>query len=127
MSVLWLVLTLLATWRLTSLVARERGPLAIGRRFRSLFGVFHGPDDKPAYDEDGELMLNPVTPWARVDSALHEIALGLTCLWCCGVWVSFLFTLLLAYLAPDLVFNAPSYLVVSLATSAGVIAFDQHV
>lgn len=127
MIVLWLLVTIMATWRLTSLIARERGPFAIGSRARSIFGVHHTPDGRPAHDLDGELLLNPVTASARVDAVLHEIALGMTCLWCCGVWVSLGMTLLLSFLAPELVFDGRSYFVVTLAVSAGVIAFDHLV
>ncbi len=127
MTVLWLLVTIAATWRVTSLIARERGPFALGRRFRSLFGVHHGADGKPVHDIDGELLLNPVTSSARLDGFLHEIAVGMTCLWCCSVWVSLGMTLLLSHLASELVFDGRSYFAVMLAISAGVIAFDNFV
>lgn len=124
MTAIWLLVTVFATWRLTSLVSRERGPFAIGVRVRSLFGVFHEPDGSPSRDEDGDLRLNPVTPFRTVDALLHEIGLGLTCMWCCSVWVSMALAFLLREVAPEIVLGTGSYLLVVLALSGGAILME---
>lgn len=126
MTVLWLVIAVFAAWRITSLIAGERGPFAVGVRFRKLFGVQHDPDGSPNRYE-GEVLLNPVTRWAWVDDLLHEVAIGMTCTWCCSVWVSSVLTLLLRPLVPEIIFDPTSYVLVALAMSAGVIALDQKV
>ena len=119
MFCLWFLIAVLSAWRITALISYERGPFAIGVRLRSLFGVYHD-GSAPSYDEDGELRLMPVTPWATVDAGLHEIALGMTCVWCCSVWVSLVLTLVLARVSA-MVFDLPSYVLVALAMSSGVI------
>lgn len=124
MSALWLLIVVFAVWRVTSLIARERGPFAIGIHLRSAFGVYHRPSGAVGYDPSGELMLNPITGLERVDGLLHEVAQGLTCIWCCSVWVSLMLTPFLTTVAPELVFDGRSWLIVSLAVSGVVIVLE---
>jgi len=85
----------LACWRLTSLLARERGPFGVGTRFRKLFGIEHGDDGEPMfYEDDDEVVLNPLPVNECVEKVAHEVARGLTCMWCCSVWVGFALALL---------------------------------
>lgn len=121
MIALWLLIAVLVTWRITSLLARERGPLAIFTRLRSVFGVYHEPDGSPAFDEDsGEVLLNPIFD-NRLDDALHEIARGMTCIWCLSVFVAAGITAKLADLLPEVVYDGWSWLLVALALSAATI------
>lgn len=120
MTAVWLVVATLCAWRLTSLVTGERGPFALMTRLRALLGVYHTPDGAPAFDADGEVLLNPITRSDRVDSILHEVARGATCVWCASVWVSMVVALVLARVSP-VVYDAASYVLVVGALSAGVI------
>lgn len=125
MAILLFVLAALATWRASSLLARERGFFALGMRARSLFGIEHAPDGTPSFDEDGEVLLRPVTPSARVDTVLHEIAQGLVCIWCNSVWVAGFMTLLVASLQPFLIIDLATFVMVLLALSAGAILIER--
>lgn len=60
----------LATWRLTSLLVRERGPWNVFVRLRARAGISH--------DELGQPLEVP-------DNVLAGI---LSCTWCCSVWVA---------------------------------------
>ncbi|MBK8035303.1 MAG: hypothetical protein IPK17_38525 [Chloroflexi bacterium] len=113
-----LLVGVLATWRLALLAGQERGPFAIGVRLRQLVGVHHHPDGSVAW-EGGEVLLNPVTRSARVDAVLHEIAQGLTCLWCCSIWVG------LAVAAALTPLIGLPYLLVALALSGGAIFLER--
>lgn len=124
MTALWLLIVAFSVWRVTSLVARERGPFAVGVRLRSLFGVYHTPTGEVGYEPDGELMLSPVTRIGWLDGLLHEVALGMTCLWCGSVWIALLLTPFLMIVAPELVFSVISWLIVSLAVSGAVIVLE---
>lgn len=125
MTLLWLVLVTLAAWRITSVLARERGVFGVGMRLRSFFGVYHNDDGSPAVDADGNMMLNSVTRWAKLDDLLHEVAMGITCVWCCSIWVSFALTLALVQLTPALVHDSLTYVVAAMAMSAGVIGLEK--
>lgn len=124
-ALLWLFVAALAAWRLTSLVARERGPFALGVLVRRCFGVHHDVDGTPARDEGGDVLLNPVTALPFLDRVLHEIGLAITCVWCCSVWISALLVLLLRAVAPALVFDLSSFLLITLALSAAVIGLER--
>lgn len=60
----WVVITILAIWRISSILSRER----IARWYRSLAGVSEGGD------------------WQDVPETLAGYLV--TCLWCTSVWVS---------------------------------------
>ena len=59
----------LATWRISALLRRERGPWGILQRFRALWGIDH--------DEDGEPRSYPDTEAGRI----------LQCLRCISIWI----------------------------------------
>lgn len=61
------LILMLATFRITSLLVDEDGPLSLFSRFRQLVGV--------RVDKNGETY------------GKNVIATGLTCLWCTSVWV----------------------------------------
>lgn len=63
-----LIVYTLATFRIASLIAQERGPWDVFGNLRHLCGV--------RYDEAGK------------PCALNEIAKGITCVWCNSVWVA---------------------------------------
>jgi len=113
-----LVIVSLATWRLTSLLARERGPLSIGTHLRSMLGVDHDESGSPQIDAMGGLCYHVVTPWEGVDNILQEIAQGMTCMWCCSVWVAGLGLLLFQL---DLL----SWIMYTLAVSTVVIGLEK--
>jgi hypothetical protein len=120
MVIVWLVIATLFAWRVTAFLAYERGPFGLGVRIRSLVGVHHKPDGSVWFDSANEVLLNPVTPWPAVDNLLHEIARGMTCVWCCSVWVSLAVALLLARVSP-MVYDTASYVLIVGALSAVVI------
>lgn len=59
----------LATWRVTSLITWERGPLHVFERIRAAAGIRHNEWGKPN--------VIPETFWGEL----------LTCLWCCSIYV----------------------------------------
>lgn len=60
----------LATWRMSSLLVRERGPWDLFVRVRALAGISHTEEGKP---------------FEIPDNVLAGI---LSCTWCCSVWVA---------------------------------------
>jgi len=92
----------LATWRLSSLVVRERGLFGVFTRLRAAFGIGHDEDSKP-------------NTWP--DAPIADL---LSCVWCLSVWVGA--GLSLAYLL------SPSWTVglsLPLALSAGAILLER--
>ena len=90
----------LATWRVSSLIASEAGPFNLFGRLRSLLGVFS--------DEDGNVY------------GTNELARGITCVWCCSVWVGAAFALGY-WLIPDAIF----WLALPFALSAGAVVVEE--
>lgn len=105
----------LATWRLASLFSGERGPFAIGEWVRSRFGVFHNAQGEPMFEESGEVKLGPVTDSPETDELLHEVAHGLTCFWCCSIWVA---AILASWSKPYTGFRSWLMTVLALSTAA---------
>lgn len=60
----------LATWRISSLLVREDGPLYVFWYIRKLSGIQH--------DENGEVFMIPSNFLAQV----------LSCVWCASLWVA---------------------------------------
>ena len=89
----------LATWRLSSLLAREDGPYQVFDWLRHKAGV--------RYDERSE-------PYAG-----NELARGLTCIWCNSVWIGALFTL--AWIVSE---RISVVIALPLALSAGTIVIE---
>jgi hypothetical protein len=75
-----LLIYALATFRIASLIAQERGPWDAFGKLRDVCGV--------RYDDAGQ-------PYA-----LNEVARMLTCVWCNSVWVA-LFWLVVKWLWPE--------------------------
>lgn len=94
------LLVILATWRITSLVVREDGPLDVFIKLRVKLGI--------RYNESG------------VAYGTNVISRGLSCFWCTSVWVSFA----TAIFIPD-TDNVFWYLIAVSATSAASIALDE--
>lgn len=93
---------ILATWRLSSLLAQEAGPADVFARLRARLGVW--------YDEAGD------------PDGATVLAKGIPCVWCNSVWIGVV--LAVAYwLAPDVVF----WLALPLALSAGAIVVHEVV
>lgn len=84
----WFALGALLTWRLASLLARERGAFGLFTVIRYSVGVEHNPDGTPEYDSDGALVTRSVSSHASLDGIAAEIADGVTCVWCNSVWLS---------------------------------------
>jgi len=60
----------LAVWRISALLAYERGPFAIFVKFRSLIGISHFDDGTPVTD------------------GIHgELANLFVCVWCLSPWI----------------------------------------
>jgi hypothetical protein len=95
-----LLIYILATWRMSSLLARESGPWNTFERLRHLLGVRR--DD----------MGNTYT--------LNKLADGVICTWCNSVWFGALWAAL-AFVAPWLAF----WLALPLALSAGAILVSE--
>jgi hypothetical protein len=91
-----LVTLVLATWRLSSLLAQEAGPFDAFARLRLAVGVW--------YDDDGE-------PHGR-----SVLAQGITCVWCNSVWVGVVLALAWRF-APVAAF----WVALPLALSAGAV------
>lgn len=125
----WFLAAALATWRLASLIARERGPLGLFTYPRRCVGIEHEPDGTPSRDpQGGELLLRAVTPWTRVDAALFEIAHGMTCVWCNSLWIALLITAPLAgSICPVLTFTLQTSALTVLALSTAAILIDRLV
>lgn len=67
------LLLALATWRVSSLLVNEKGPLDIFERLRTLAGIEHTQvGDSPEYYK------------AVSDTFFAQV---LDCVWCCSVWV----------------------------------------
>lgn len=92
-------LTMLAVWRVSSLLVKEDGPGDIFIKLRSKSGIY--------YDEYSRLQ----TP--------NVLAGILSCVWCCSVWVGFIGCL---FLKPR---NLTEYLRNALALSAGAIIIEE--
>lgn len=91
-----LMVSMFATWRVSSLLVHESGPYDILGRFRDWVGV--------AYDEHSR-------PYGR-----NVVAAMLLCLWCTSVWVGWAIAILTV---PE------SWVLHGLAYSAGAILIDQ--
>jgi len=91
---------ILATWRLSSLLAQEAGPADVFARLRERVGVWYDAAGDPQGD--------------------NAVAQGITCVWCSSVWVGIV--LAAAYwLAPDVTF----WLALPFALSAGAIVVHE--
>lgn len=97
----------LATWRASSLLVNEKGPMNIFERFRDWAGIeVTQLGDRPEYYK------------AVPDTFLAQI---LDCVWCCSVWVA-LFWVAFYYLAPILSF----WFSLPMAISALAIVIDRY-
>lgn len=70
MTLTYLLIFILAAWRITSLLVHEDGPFFVFKRLREITGIAH--------DENGDVFEVPETFWAILFS----------CVWCCSIWVS---------------------------------------
>lgn len=71
----------LAAWRVTALMAYERGPADVFLRFRECLGFEHGDDGEPnVWPEDWRLIFG--------------------CTWCLGLWVALASWAVWEYLGP---------------------------
>lgn len=93
-----LLVLVLVTWRLSSLIVYEDGPLDVFARVRRAAGV----------DQPGELT---------------NLAKGLSCLWCVSVWVGAVVALAFIQYWDGTVFR----LLLPFALSGGAIAVDRIV
>lgn len=98
------VLIALATWRLSSMIVREDGPLLLFFRLREAVGITH--------DEDRHILTVPDRFWSNL----------LSCVWCSSIWIAadwmVLWTLLPSVAVP---------LAAIFAASAIAVAFDRRV
>ena len=94
------LLAILATWRLSNLIANEDGPFDVFARLRLRAGVY--------YDVDS----NPI--------GKNVFARGLLCIWCVSVWIAFV----VSFFDPNTV-NIHTFIINWLAISAGAIFFDE--
>jgi hypothetical protein len=102
MSLTLLGVLILATWRLSSLLAQERGPFELFERLRYWAGV--------RYDV-----------YSQQDPR-NEMARGLVCIWCNSVWIGTPLAVLGVWME-----GLPWYWVplLALALSAGAIALNR--
>ena len=97
-----IVVLILATWRLSSLLAQEAGPADVFVWVRRMVGVW--------YDDAGD------------PQGVGILSDGITCVWCNSVWVGGV--LAVAYwVAPDVIF----WLALPFALSAGAIVVHEVV
>jgi len=100
--VLTIFILILATWRLSSLLADEAGPWDMFSRLRVLAGV--------RYDDVGQ-------PYGT-----NALARGVMCVWCVSVWVGAGWALLY-YVAPGVAF----WLALPFALSGGTILIEEMI
>jgi len=93
-----LIIVILATWRLSSLIAGEDGPWNIFLRLRLKLGF--------EYDKHSKLI------------AKTELAKGMECPYCNSIWIA-------SFLVLPLVSNPIEWLYYLLAVSAGAIIVDK--
>lgn len=74
-----LIFCSLLTWRISSLLVRERGPYAVLERLREAAGVHIETDFQT--DANGALIK---IEQQKADTELGQLFL---CLWCCSLWV----------------------------------------
>lgn len=108
MNSLTLVVLALATWRLSYLVAHERGPFAIMRRLRVLAGArTYNERETVALPEHVVDRLYSDTDSVVTNNdeqiATTELAELVLCQWCNSVWLGILATAL-NYVLPDVAF-----------------------
>lgn len=103
MSLSALLILILATWRLSSLLVDERGPLDVFVRIRELAGIQHDESKKP--------FLYPERFFAQL----------LSCIWCISIWVAGGWSL-----AYYLVGDAVILLALPFALSAGAIILSRY-
>ena len=96
-------LMILATWRISSLLADEDGPLDIFLKFREKLGEYQ------ELDSEGDVI--DVMPDRFVPQMFG-------CVWCISIWVGAVFFLLPPYLAQMIAFP--------FALSAGAIIIDNY-
>lgn len=94
----------LATWRVSSLITWERGPLHVFERIRAAAGVRHNEWGKPN--------VIPETFWGEL----------LTCLWCCSIYVGAGFAIAYWLLGAAVVIAALPF-----ALSAAALFFGKYV
>lgn len=99
MNLTLLIFFSLATWRMSSMLAREDGPDDVLHKLRYHLGV--------RYDEFSE-------PYS--DKMFGKLVL---CMWCSSLWVAFVYTILIT--PQDLV----NYLIYPLAFSSGAILIEE--
>jgi hypothetical protein len=66
MNLLTIIILIFATWRISSLLAKEKGPWDIFEKFRTLLGVVWDVQSKP----EGTTMLSKM----------------IVCIWCNSIW-----------------------------------------
>lgn len=94
----------LLTWRVSSLLVRERGPYAVFERLRATAGIY---TETSAETVNGQLVM---TEQSKADTELGQLFL---CLWCCSFWVGLI-------VAKGNILNA-------LVFSAGAIVINRYV
>lgn len=124
--IFWFTVAALATWRLASLIARERGAFGLLMYLRWCFGVEHDANGAPLLDEDGDVQVHVLTSSARFDALLWEIGRGLTCVWCNSLWIALLIAApILTDIVPVVQNSVGTFAVVVLALSGAAILFDR--
>jgi hypothetical protein len=98
MDILTIIILLLATWRVSSLLAKESGPWDIFEKVRTLLGVVWDVESKP----EGTNMLSKM----------------IVCIWCNSMWTGTVW--ILAYFISPLVI----WIALPFALSAGAILIE---
>lgn len=98
-SFIVLLILVLATWRVSSLLAREEGPYDVLHKLRYYLGVRYNEYSEP-----------------HSDKMLGQLVL---CIWCNSIWVGFLIAV------ASNPFSVYSYTIVPLALSAGAILVEE--
>lgn len=103
MSLTYLVVLALATWRLSSLLVEEDGPFGVFRSLRAFAGAGefsqHGLDATRLTPQEIEKVMMRA---GRPESFLAGL---LSCVWCISVWVGAFWVILTAFL-PTFTFYA---------------------
>lgn len=101
MDIVILITLILATWRVSNLLAREEGPLSILATLRYALGVRYAPE--PPYEIYGKTVFSK----------------AIICVYCNSVWVGIVFSVLYV------IWHPLWFIALPFALSAGAIMVDE--
>ena len=122
---MYFLLAVLAVWRVSALVAGERGLFKIGIMVRALCGVLHTPQGEIMRVNGAMARRHSTNP--LLNYYFTEMANGVTCIWCNSLW----FSPMAVYALQETIAPLPgvsvwvTYILFWLAISAAVITLER--